>query len=148
MKRSPISVALLFGTLFGAAITGQAQAVVDGVSLAGDANAPVIVNHSTHRILEYTLLFHAATGSSRPSTYSMLGQLRKAPLSSVGIAPGASWVHAPNISTQILDASVRAPASATSVALDSVLFEDGSFAGPDKAGQYDMLIARLQAEKD
>jgi hypothetical protein len=39
-------------------------------------------------------------------------------------------------------------AFATSVALDSVLFEDGRLVGPDKAGSYDQLTALVQAEKD
>jgi hypothetical protein len=126
-----------------------AQASLEGVSLGGTVSAPVIVNNSSHRVLEYTLLFQGPKGPSRPSTYSMLPQLRKEPLSSVGIAPGTSWTHPTNAFVQVLDASGQpSVASVTNVVLDSVLFEDGRPVGPDKAGHYEMLILSLQAERD
>lgn len=79
----------------------------------------------------------------------MLGQLRRQPMSSVGIAPGASRAHDSQALTNSLDAKGQSAfAWATSVTIDSVLFEDGRLVGPDKAGSYDQLTARLQAEKD
>src|SRR5712691_722507 len=125
--------------------TGLPQA---GVLLGGTTvTSPIIINNSGHRILAYTLLFDLGNGASYPSVFAMLGQLRKLPISSVGIAPGASFPHRSNV--QFRDASGQSPtARATAVALDSVLFDDGTLVGPDKAGSFDQLTADNQAEKD
>jgi len=118
-----------------------------GVLLGGSVSSPTIVNNSSHRILAYTLLFDQGNGAVHPSLYEMLGQLRKLPMSSVGIAPGVSLPHNP--SAQVRDAKGQSPyAVAIAVSLDSVLFDDGTLVGPDKAGSFDQLTARIQAEKD
>src|SRR6516162_9440441 len=131
-------------------VPGSAQSSLDGVSLGGSASAPLIINNSSHRVLAYTLMFQGANGGASFSSFSMLGQLRDQPISNVGIASGASWAHNSRpTAVQSLDAKGQSPfAFATSVALDSVLFEDGRIVGPDKAGSYDQLTALVQAEKD
>jgi len=103
-----------------------------------------------HRVLAYTLMFQGVNGVSSFSPFSMLGQLRDQPISNVGIAPGASWAHNSRpTAVQAVDAKGQSPFDfASKVALDSVLFEDGRFVGPDKAGSYDQLTALVQAEKD
>ena len=131
-------------------VPGFAQSSLDGVWLGGSASDPLIINNSTHRVLAYTLIFQGVNGGESSSPFSMLGQLRDQPISNVGIAPGSSWAHnaRPTVA-QTLDAKGQSPfASAASVALDSVLFEDGRLVGPDKAGSYDQLTALVQAERD
>ena len=151
MTKHPVSSVLLTMTCaYVTCVAGFAQSSLDGVSLGGNPSAPLIINSSSHRVLAYALMFQGANGVSSFSSFSMLGQLRDQPTSNVGIAPGASWAHnsRPTV-VQAADAKGQSPfAFATSVALDSVLFEDGRLVGPDKAGSYDQLTALVQAEKD
>src|SRR5215831_11963548 len=130
------SVLLTMAGVHFTCLTGLAQSSLDGVSLGGNPSAPLIINNSAHRVLAYTLMFQGVNGVSNFSSFSMLGQLRDQPISNVGIAPGANWAHNSRpTAVQAADGKGQSPfAFATSVALDSVLFEDGRFVGPDKAG--------------
>jgi hypothetical protein len=120
-----------------------------GVVLGGTVNSPVIINNSSHRILAYTLSFDKGNGVPQNTLYMMMGQLRDQSPSSAGIAPGANFQHPAGTQVQAQDASGKSPtAGAIAVALDSVLFDDGTLVGPDKAGNFDSLLGRVQAEKD
>jgi hypothetical protein len=121
-----------------------------GVVLGGTVNSPVIINNSSHRILAYTLSFDMGNGVPPHNTlYMMIGQLRDRSPSLAGIAPGANFVHSPGTLVQVQDARGKSStAGAIAVALDSVLFDDGTLVGPDKAGNLDSLLGRVDGEKD
>ena len=145
MFNRAVSAALLAASI----ALAQAGLPQFGVLVGGTVNSPVIINNSSHRILAYTLSFDKGNGASYRSLYSMLGQLRRQPLSSTGIAPGANFPHPVGQAVQVQDAGGKSPvAGATAVSLDSVLFDDGTLVGPDHAGSFDKLLARVQAEKD
>jgi hypothetical protein len=117
------------------------------VSLAGTPAAPVVINNSSHWILAYTIVDQNGAGPARPHTYDMIGQLRNNPRA--GIAPGASFSEAQSFTrTEVRDASGAPPPPPTQVSLDSVLFDNGVLAGPDKMNTFDAISARLQAQKD
>lgn len=140
---SAVAVTCLFLNVTSAQ-TGLAR---HGVFLQGTPGSPLIVNQSSHRILAYTLLFVHANGATTPSLQVMLGQLRNQPLTSVGIAPMTTYTH--RSSAEVRDPNGALPTEqALSVVLDSVLFDDGTLVGPDEAGSFYPLTARIQAEKD
>lgn len=130
-----------------------------GVLLEGTADAPVLKNNSAKRILAYSLMYD----SGGTSTVDMLGQLRTQPLSSVGIAPGASY----GLRTGSFQGSIPGggggdrfpvppqtrdarglPTQHTSATLDAVVFDDGHIVGPDKSGLFDRLSKQIKAEQD
>jgi hypothetical protein len=130
-----------------------------GVLLEGTADAPVLKNNSAKRILAYSLVYD----SGGTSTVDMLGQLHIQPISSVGIAPGASYLaglHSGSIPgigggdrfpvpPQTRDArGLPTPTQHTSATLDAVLFDDGHVVGPDKSGLFDRLTKQIKAEQD
>ena len=138
-----LGVSILLATFAGA----QSGLPKYGVFLEGTVSSPIIVNHSSHRILAYCLLFDHGSGVVIPSLQVMLGQLRRQPMSAVGIAPGGQHLHQPV--AQVADAKGQLPNEGPiALTLDSVLFEDGTLVGPDKSGSFDQLTARIQAEKD
>lgn len=119
--------------------TGLAQY---GVLLGGGVVHPTIINNSSHRIVAYALMF-----DRHASIVNLMGQLRTTPVSSIGIAPGATFVHSSLHRPQTGNASGQV-ATYTSVSLDAVVFDDGRVVGPDQSGTLDQLTAQIQAEKD
>ena len=130
-----------------------------GVLIEGTADAPVLINNSSHRVLAYALQYD----NRGFSTYNMLGQFRTQPTSS-GIAPGASneirtgslqgtvpvgggGAGRVPVPPQVRDAS-GLPVQHTSVALDAILFDDGHVLGPDKGGMFDRLASQIKGEQE
>jgi hypothetical protein len=135
------------GFLLSGVSVAQTGLAKHNVLLEGTPGALFIVNNSNHRILAYTLLFVTKNGQMAPSLHDMFGQLRKQPMSSVGIPPMTKFAHRP--STESRDANGQnAVTQAVSVVLDSVVFENGMIVGPDKAGGFDQFSARVRAEQD
>ena len=118
-----------------------------GVLLSGTVSSPIIVNNSSHRILAYTLLFDQKKRCVKPVRICDARPATQTAYILGGIAPLASHRH--DSSAEVRDAKGQSPTiGAKAVVLDSVLFDDGTLVGPDKAGSFDQLTARIQAEKD
>jgi hypothetical protein len=97
---------------------------VNGVSLSGTPDNPMIVNNSTKPVIGWTVTRFDSDGNELPADRIILVQelLNDRP----GIKPGETQV--PQVHNVI---NFSARGSAVSVKLDSVLFADGEVAGPD-----------------
>lgn len=107
------------------ALCGYALAQdVNGVSLTGTPDNPMIVNHSSKPVIGWTVTRFDGDGNELPADRIVLAdELMK---DNPGIQPGET--QTPKIHNEI---NFSARGSAVRVALDSVLFADGEVAGPD-----------------
>lgn len=115
-----------------------------GVLLEGAVSAPVIVNHSGHSILAYTLVWVAPNGARMPYTKSVVGQLRNS--SAAGIPTNSSQAHHAGVEQRDSNGQPLL-AGFDRVLLDSVLLDDGRLLGPDTAGGGDLLAGSIAAER-
>ena len=141
-----LSIFIVFLVVAAAAIAQMVGLPQAGVILAGTPASPVVINNSSHWILAYTLVNQNTAGRVLPHTYDMIGQLRNNPRA--GIAPGASFPDGQLPRVETRDASGAPPLPPTQVSLDSVIFDNGELVGPDRAKIFDVITARLQAQKD
>jgi hypothetical protein len=123
-----------------------------GVILAGTPDDPVILNQSPHRILVYALRLQKGDQDRYPATRvkDYLRQLttpQTAP-SGAGIAPGATSLSLPQvIAPQTKNAAgQRTDIGYTQATLDSVLFDNGQFVGPDVSHTFESTTARITGE--
>jgi len=120
----------------------------NGVLLTGDLKAPVIQNHTKRKILGYTLSMVYANGQLINRTSLLLLTLRNG--QSKAIPPGGERRADPNDGSsgglEVMGPS--GPSTLTRISLDSVIFDDGEFVGPDIAGAFENVSARIAAETD
>jgi hypothetical protein len=112
-------------------LTGLPEAKV---SLVGSLAHPLIVNNSARSIIGYTM--HIWQGE-RQGYHEALNtrDLARKPLESAGILPGGSQEWAP---------SARPTGGPfTHLAIDAVIFSDGSFVGPDLGQAFDRFAERM-----
>lgn len=112
------------------------------VELAGSLDVPVVVNHSDRNIIGYIL--HVEDDSGMPTNIPVYPM--------TGIPPGAKdvfiRVSAPVVGEQSPPRQVRkdgTPVVVSRISLDSVVFADGEFAGPDIAQAYRLVVAHVRA---
>jgi hypothetical protein len=117
-----------------------------GVKLVGsDPRQPAIENGSQRRVIIYVLRWAVQRGAhvrhEAEVTSSLLARRNIGTAESVSIPPGGTRTHR---------YSSPAPlgGEVVGVSLDSVVFEDGEFVGPDESGSYENLVARIDAERD
>jgi hypothetical protein len=120
-----------------------------GVTLAGTPDKPIIVNHTQRRVIVYVLQFESRdpqTGAYGPHsvvvTNAVLHIRNGSKDEQTSIPAGASRPYPKHSMGNPSDAPI---ARAT---LDSVVFEDGEFAGPDAMQMYDFISTsnNLQGE--
>jgi hypothetical protein len=120
-----------------------------GVTLAGTPDRPIIVNHTQRRVIVYVLQFESRdpqTGAYSPHsvvvTNAVLHIRNGYKDEQTSIPAGASRPY-PNHSMGYPSDAPIARAS-----LDSVVFEDGEFAGPDAMRMYEFISTsnNLQGE--
>jgi hypothetical protein len=125
-----------------------------GVLLSGTPDNPVVLNQSLHRILAFALRLRRGDQDRFSETRSNqvgLNQLTRgyaAGPDGPGIPPGGTSLSLP----QMMPTQTRNPAGQrtdigfTEATLDSVLFDDGLFVGPDFIHIYESITARITAE--
>lgn len=123
-----------------------------GVLLSGTPDNPVVLNQSPHRILAFALRTRREGQDRFSGTHSNqvgLSQLTRgnADPDGPGIPPGGT-----SLSLQPFPVGIgivngqRADIGNAEATLDSVLFDDGLFVGPDLGHVYESITARIAAE--
>jgi hypothetical protein len=146
-----ISVLLLLLFLFAVAPAAMAQLVglpEYGVLLSGTPDNPVVLNQSQHRILAFTLRQGRGMFVSNQAGLSQLRRGNAGP-EGPGIPPGGTSLSSqPQPTAPIVTTAngQRADIGFTEATLDSVLFDDGLFVGPDLGHKYESITARIAAE--
>ena len=148
-----IVLPLLF-LLFAVAPAAMAQLVglpQYGVLLSGTPDNPVVLNQSQHRILAFALRQRSGDqGLTTISNQVGLSQLTRgnAGPSGPGIPPGGTSLLLPQVAAPAVRTAngQRTGIGLTEVTLDSELFDDGLFVGPDLSHAYESITARITAE--
>lgn len=121
-----------------------------GVLLSGTPANPVVLNESPHRILAFALRVRRGdAGVVTQSNLVGLSQLTggNAGADGPGIPPGGTSLSLPPQLSPVPAVNGQRPdIGNTGAALDSVLFDDGLFVGPDLGHVYESLTAMITAE--
>jgi hypothetical protein len=148
-----ISVLPLLLWLTAAAPAARAQLIglpEYGVLLSGTADNPVVLNQSQHRILAFALRQRRDGSLITFSNQAGLSQLTRGNSGpdGPGIPPGETSLSLPQVAAlQVMTApGQRTDIGNTEATLDSVLFDDGLFVGPDLGHKYESITARIAAE--
>jgi hypothetical protein len=148
-----ISVLPLLLLLIAVAPAARAQLVglpQYGVLLSGTPDNPVVLNQSPHRILAFTLRQRGDRSLMTFSNQAGLSQLTRGNggPDGPGIPPGGTSLSPPQVMpAQVMAApGQRAHIGYAEATLDSVLFDDGMFVGPDLGHMYESITARITAE--
>ena len=111
------------------------------VKLGGTLAVPTLINHSGRNIIGYVLRVESDTGITALPVFK-LGSLARNPLESAGVVQGGKDV--PNPGAQAgMQRRVQevhkdgTPVVTQRVSVDSVVFSDGEFAGPDTVHIFD-----------
>jgi hypothetical protein len=116
-----------------------------GVTLSGDPNAPTIHNNTDRRVVMYTIQFYKA-GPNGPvernlSVRNGIPHLQlKTPNEPTTVPARGSKVYPPEPTETSLGQAVTAT-------LESVVFEDGEFVGPDRREMFPTLKAVVDGER-
>jgi hypothetical protein len=145
-----ISVLPLLLLLFAVAPAAMAQLVglpEYGVLLSGTPDNPVVLNQSPHRILAFTLRQGRGMFLSNQAGLSQLTRGNAGP-DGPGIPPGGTSLslQRASVGAVAIVNGQRTDVGNTEATLDSVLFEDGLFVGPDLGHSYESITARIAAE--
>lgn len=147
-----VSVLPLLLLLFAVAPAAMAQLVglpEYGVLLSGTRDNPVVLNQSQHRILAFALRQRSGDkGLATISNQVGLSQLTRgnAGPSGPGIPPGGTSLSLPQVAAPQVRTAPGQRTDIAEVTLDSVLFDDGLFVGPDLSHAYESITARITAE--
>lgn len=122
------------------------------VELKESSGVPVVVNHSTRNIIGYVLRVEADTGITRLSVLK-LSSLARNPLESAGIQQGARDILIPGVQSGMQGPPRKvhtdsSPVTINKISVDSVVFSDGEFAGPDTLHAFELLSLYVDATRE
>jgi hypothetical protein len=150
IHRISVLLLLLFFALAPAAMAQLVGLPEYAVLLSGTPDNPVVLNQSPHPILAFALRVRRGDqGFGTQSNLVGLSQLTRGNVGAAGpgIPPGGTSL---SLSTQPSPVTTvngqRADIGNAEATLDSVLFDDGLFVGPDLGHVYESITAMITAE--